>query len=302
MFAGKLLLLVKRKNMVRPFGVYANPRYDIAFKKLFVDKGNENILIDFLNDVLERKNIIKIESVSIADSNNLPLVLSQKTSIVDVRCFDDKKRNYQIEMQLGYQQDYAERCQFYTSYFITKQLEKGNRYKKLEPIIFISVLNFKLFDHDRFLSHHLTTDIQDHRQYLNLIEHHFLELPKFEKNENELKDSIDRWAYFFKNAEKCNQIPSTMADDAIMNEAFDVLKRTNWTPADLDKYFTALDAERSNQSILETTLDKGKREGKIEGRIEEKIEIAKTLLKRHMPLEEIVAITGLSIEEIKKLE
>jgi len=292
--------------MVRPFGVYANPRYDIAFKKLFVDKGNENILIDFLNDVLERKNIVKIESVSIADSNNLPLVLSQKTSIVDVRCFDDKKRNYQIEMQLGYQQDYAERCQFYTSYFITKQLEKGNRYKKLEPIIFISVLNFKLFDHDRFLSHHLTTDIQDHRQYLNLVEHHFLELPKFEKNENELNDSIDRWAYFFKNAETCNEIPSTMTDDVIMNEAFDVLKRANWTSADLDKYRTALDADLSNESILESTLDKGIEKGMEkgieQGKREGKIEIAKALLERHMPLEEVATITGLSIEEIKKLE
>ena len=284
--------------MVMPMGVYANPRNDIAFKKLFADQKHETILLDFLNDVLEHKNITRIESVTIAEPNNLPLALGLKLSIVDVRCFDNKDKNYQIEMQVASQQDYAERCQFYTSYFIAKQLEKGIKYKKLEPIIFISIVNFKLFDHNRFLSHHVTTDVEDHKQYLKLIEHHFLELPKFKKNEKELKDPIDRWAYFFKNAEKCNELPSTMTNDTVMSEAFNVMSRASWSPIDLDRYLVALDAELSGQSQLETAHDEGEKKG-----IEKGIRaVALNLLGQKIDIETISKSTGLSIEEIKKLK
>ena len=42
-------------------------------------------------------------------------------------------------------------------------------------------------------------------------------------------------------------------------------------------------------------------DGKNEGKKEEKIEIAKELLKRNIPIEEVAEITKLTIEEVKKL-
>ena len=46
----------------------------------------------------------------------------------------------------------------------------------------------------------------------------------------------------------------------------------------------------------------GKLEGKIEGRIEGKTEIAKKLLSKKMPIEEIAEITGLTEEKVKELK
>ena len=60
--------------MVFPMFMYADPKNDVAFKKLFGTVFHEAILLDFLNDILERPIICSIESVTIRDPNNLPLV------------------------------------------------------------------------------------------------------------------------------------------------------------------------------------------------------------------------------------
>jgi predicted transposase/invertase (TIGR01784 family) len=47
---------------------------------------------------------------------------------------------------------------------------------------------------------------------------------------------------------------------------------------------------------------KGRAEGEAKGRAEEKISIARGLIKMNMPLTDIANVTGLSIEEIKRIE
>ena len=74
---------------------YLNPKNDIAFKKLFGDIAHKDIVISFLNSILERKEGRKIIDVTINDPNNLPETNSpeeqSKSSIVDVRCTDQLK-------------------------------------------------------------------------------------------------------------------------------------------------------------------------------------------------------------------
>jgi len=55
------------------------------------------------------------------------------------------------------------------------------------------------------------------------------------------------------------------------------------------------------KSILRTSLKKYGKKLNREGYIEGKLETAKALLKKKMPVKEISDVTGLSIEEIKKL-
>ena len=78
--------------------VYLDPTNDVAFKKLFGDIAHKDILISFLNSILERKNERKIVDVTIGDPNNLPEINSpeeqSKSSIVDVRCTDELRGQY----------------------------------------------------------------------------------------------------------------------------------------------------------------------------------------------------------------
>lgn len=262
-------------------------------------------MLDFLNDILEKTTICSIENVSIKDPNNLPLLPGLKASIVDIRCTDNQNKHYQIEMQVAPQSDYAQRCQFYTSYFITKQLEQKKPYGVLEPIIFISVVNFDMFDFEHFLSHHFVMDTKTNQQTLNLVEYHFLELSKFKKKEEELVTPVDRWAYFFKYAGTFDHVPTTMHDDKILNQALEVLKRAAWTEPDMTAYRNAVDAELSYESRMNTAhqkgLQEGLQEGILEGKIEGKIEIARAMLEKKFSIEVIAEITGLSLEEIKRI-
>ncbi len=46
----------------------------------------------------------------------------------------------------------------------------------------------------------------------------------------------------------------------------------------------------------------GEQKGKMEGFLEGKLEAARKMLKKHIPINDIVEITGLSIEDISKLQ
>ena len=54
--------------------------------------------------------------------------------------------------------------------------------------------------------------------------------------------------------------------------------------------------------MLATAIKNSIQEAKEEGKLEGKLDTIKKMLSRHYPLEEIAEVTGLSLEEIKKLQ
>src|SRR5205085_8647544 len=109
------------------------PTSDIAFKKLFGSQEHKNVTISFLNSVLERPEGKKIIDLVITDPNNLPETIESKTSIVDVKCTDQRGAHYIIEIQVVKQKDYAARCQYYTANALSRQLKHKEKYYKIAP-------------------------------------------------------------------------------------------------------------------------------------------------------------------------
>ena len=72
---------------------------DFAFKRLFGNQSHKDILISFLNSVLELSETDKIVETTIIDPNNLPDIPGEKNGIVDVRCRDNQGREYIVEMR-----------------------------------------------------------------------------------------------------------------------------------------------------------------------------------------------------------
>ncbi len=102
--------------------IYLDPKSDVAFKKLFGNMAHKNILISFLNSVLERAETAQIVNVVINDPANVPDNISIKYSIVDVRCTDQNGHQYIVEMQVVREADYAARAQYYSALTLSKQL------------------------------------------------------------------------------------------------------------------------------------------------------------------------------------
>jgi len=60
---------------------FADPKNDVAFRKIFGNENKKVILISFLNSVLDLKNGYKIVDLTFKDSYQLPKISSLKSSI-----------------------------------------------------------------------------------------------------------------------------------------------------------------------------------------------------------------------------
>ena len=110
-----------------------------------------------------------------------------------------------------------------------------------------------------------------------------------------------------------NNLKEIAGEDNVMKKIVDDLKDLSndsevisaYEKEKIERY--ALDValkemeEKGKSSGLELGRKQGKKEGKIEGKKEEKIEIAKNLLKENVDLNIISKTTGLSLEELEKL-
>lgn len=277
--------------------VFLDPTTDIAFKKLFGNSEHKNILISFLNSVLERVEGEKIVDVIINNPYNLPETLGAKASIVDVRCVDQEGINYLVEMQVTKQEDYLARCQYYSAIALARQLQNREQYEKLVPVIFIAVLDFNLLTSPHYLSHHLILNKATYEHSLKHLEFHFIELEKFSKELDRLDNTLDKWIYFLKNAPSFEAVPKTLGQNKEVQDAFTILAQHNWSTQELEAYEVYIDAIRSHESQMKTAMKDAFKDGKLEVTIE----IARKLLASGMKIENVAQMTGLSIDDIKKL-
>jgi predicted transposase/invertase (TIGR01784 family) len=278
--------------------IYLDPKSDVAFKKLFGNMAHKNILISFLNSVLERSETAQIIDVVINDPANVPDNISIKYSIVDVRCTDQNGHKYIVEMQIVREKDYAARAQYYSALTLSKQLAPRGGYDELVPVYFIGILDFKLFEESDYLTHHLILNKKTHTQSLKHLEFHFIELNKFNKTETQLNNILDKWIFFLKNADLLPKIPTALQQPNF-TDAFDLLAQSNWSNQEMLQYEKYLDALRSQVSQIETAIEDGRQEGRQEGKVEKAAEIAQKMLAAGTDISIIAELTDLSIAQIK---
>lgn len=227
---------------------FLNATVDIAFKRLFGSQGRTSLTISFLNSILERKEGERITEIVINDTANIPVTIDKKTSFVDVSCTDQAGKKYIIEMQVINERNFIERSQYYTAFFLARQLEKRDNYDKLVPVIFIGVVSFDLFKNSDYLSHHLIMNSETHEQTLQHFEFHFIELSKFHKTIDELETVADKWIYLIQNSENIEKIPDQLKRPQEMAEALHVLERGYWTEFEFQSYLIELDEWRRKES------------------------------------------------------
>ena len=90
------------------------PLNDFIFKKVFGEKGNEDILISFINAVLKRTKKEPIIEIEIIENKQLTKeLILDKTGIIDVIAKTSKGENIDIEVQLTDQGNMDKRTLFY---------------------------------------------------------------------------------------------------------------------------------------------------------------------------------------------
>ncbi|SHK48195.1 Rpn family recombination-promoting nuclease/putative transposase [Tepidibacter formicigenes] len=281
------------------------PLNDFVFKKLFGENEVKDNLIAFLNSVLDKKDRERLVSVEILDNKDLTReMIDDKEGILDVRAKTKDGTQIDIEVQLTDEHNMEKRTLFYWSRLYSKELKKGQNYNKLNKVITINILDFKYLEIDKFHSKfHLWEDEIKDYMLTDLVEIHFIEIPKFRElpNKNLKEDKLQRWLTFFNQDISEEELKELIAMDADIKRAEKRLEYLSSDPKMREIYEAREKALHDRISRMENAMEKGIKKGKKIGEEKAKIDIAKKLILMDMDTEQILNATGLSKEDIDKL-
>ena len=128
---------------------------DYIFKRLFSKKGNEDILKDLLEGILE----IPIKEVEVMQEVELERVdIKDKLGVLDIKAIINENITVNIEMQIVDEKNMIERTLYYWAGLYYTGLKRGRDYKLNNKVITINILMYNIFKKE---SYHTIATIRD---------------------------------------------------------------------------------------------------------------------------------------------
>lgn len=309
---------------------YIKPTTDFGFKKLFGTELNKDLLISFLNALFEGEK--EISDVRYLDKEFLGAHREDRRAILDIYCEDVNGEKFIVEMQNVYQQFYADRSIYYSTFPIQEQAIRGDWSFELQRVYTIGILNFVFPDKrkadERYHRKIMLMDVKTKEVFSDKLTYIYLELPKFQKEETDLETMFDKWMYVLKNLSNLMSRPTSL-QERIFERLFEQAEIAKYSREEQYGYEQSIKAYRDlNNAVataeqtgketgykegLEVGIERGRKEGIEEGRkegIEEgrkegeykaKVVMAQAMKRQGISIETIVAVSGLTEEEINTL-
>jgi len=299
--------------------LYVNPFTDYGFKKIFGEEACKPILKDFLNSLLPESNQIK--ELSFKNSELLGTIIEERKAIFDLYCENELGEKFIVELQKAKQNFFKERTVYYSTFPIREQAEKGNWNFNLKAVYCIGILDFTFDDYENEADkheviHNIKLKNQHGKTFYEKLTYIYLEMPNFNKTDDQLDTRLDQWLYFLKHLEDFTVIPQ-LFKDSIFEQAFEKASIATLTYQELEKYEGSLKVYRDWKNVMDTAFDNGVilgnadgyskgieegiEQGITEGVLKEKNNIARIRISKHYDNNAIVELTGLTIEAIELL-
>ena len=300
-----------------------DPKVDYAFKRVFGDERNADILMHLLNAVLKpREPIVRLEVLNPFNEKDFH---DDKLSVLDIKARDQTGRLVNVEMQLLLPQHLRSRILYYSASLYRQQLGEGAPYDQLRPATSICFLNRALFP--QVEDYHLIFGLQDERygcSFTDQMHIHLLELPKFRRQLGELRDPLEKWLYFFLHAATMDvdNLPLPLRERAF-ERAIRELEMLARNLAEYARYESREKGIRDQISILEEAaqafekaadaaraelrslergleqgLERGMQQGLERGQLIGKIHLCERSLKRQLTPAEV--LVSLPLEELHR--
>ncbi len=270
---------------------------DFAFKKVFGSSDSKDILISFLNAVIDFENNRKITELTIVDPYNIPMLKGMKDTYVDVKAELDDGSRVIIEMQVLNHEGFEKRVLYNAAKNYSIQLTKGDAYHLLNPVIALTITDFVLFGtSDEMINTFKLIEKKQFIEYSDDIELIFIELPKFTKQEAELETIQDKWLYFIKNSGDLDCIPNDINQE--LKKAFHIANEANLSAEELELQHKKKDWIYIQKSSIEYAAKTGLQQGIEQGEWNAKTQMALNAHQIGLPIPTISQLTGLSEEEI----
>ena len=290
---------------------YLDPKADLTFKRVFGE--HPDLVISLLNALLPFTMAKEyITSVQYLNPELVPENPLRKNSIVDVRCMDSRGRQFIVEMQMIWSPEFMQRVMFNSAKAYVRQLDRKEDFHLLEPVYSLNLVN-DVFEKDVPEYYHYYRMVHEmHTEKvidgLHLI---FVELPKFRPHSLTEKKMQVLWLrYLTEIEESTRNAPQELLDNPDISKALTVVEESAYTDEQLLGYDKFWDIIRTERTIFNSAVRRGREKGFAEGRAEgfaegereKALAIAWKMKERGLPPEDIGDMTGLSIEEICRLQ
>ena len=281
--------------------IFINPKTDFAFKKIFGSEQSRGILTSFLNGILYAGDSI-IQDLTILDPYQAPRILGIKSSYLDVKARLSNGNWVIIEMQVLNVEGFEKRVLYNATKTYSAQLNKGDDYEILSPVIALTITDFEMFDDiDRPISWFVLKEKESSVEYpISDLELVFVELPKFKVPLDSLETLTDKWIYFLQNAKDLSVVPDSMGSVAEIRQAFDIANQAGLTREELDLIERQLMYIQDQRGALTYATRVAREQGLEQGRQDMQRSIAQNLLPT-LDNTAINQITGLTLDEIRLL-
>lgn len=275
-----------------------NPFTDFGFKKLFGEQVSKDLLLDFINAVLEDDTDPIVDLVFSKNEHLGQLKIDRKV-VFDIYCVTKNGERIIVEMQKAFQTNLKDRSLYYTTFPIQEQAEKGTWNYSLKAVYCISVLDFVLEDEPvdgSFLHRVGLIDRLTGKTFSDKLQFIYLEVPKFAKKQEELETKFDKWLYVFKHLEFLERLPEGI-QEKIFAKVMDIAELVNLDKKDRKAYEESL----KNYRDLKNALDSSEAKGEARGRESEKRNSVINFYKAGVSVETISQATQLDTKEVKAI-
>ena len=281
---------------------------DYVFKRIFAKPENNQELKELLEAILN----IEIEKVEVKNPEITKNYADEKLGVLDIRAQINEDTIIDIEMQVANVKTMVDRNIVYTSRLIAEDTKVGAEYGSLKKFISITILGENLLKRNSYHSvvHLKFEDIEPEKQVemgyekeqdllTDRIEVHYIELKKFIKKNPKMSSKLEQWLWLI------------VGEEEKVKMASEKNKTIEKVVEDLDEMSAdeneRLEAYKRQINMMYDKIEKEewKKEGREEGRDEaiqmEKEKNALKMLQKQIDIPTIMEITGLTEEEIKKL-
>ena len=294
-------------------GKYLDPKADLTFKLIFE---HEDLLISLLYALLPLDEGKQIEHLEYLPAELVPENPGKKNSVVDVRCHETGGREFIVEMQLNWNNEFRQRVILNAAKAVVKQLEAGEKYKLIQPVYSLNLINDTGFDSDpdEFYHDYAIVDVAHTDRRIEGLRFIFIELPKFKPKSIAQRKMAVLWLRFLTEINtKTEEAPAELLENPDTAKALKILERSAYTEGQLiayDRFWDAVYRERVfyddgfNKGKIEGRdegLAEGRAEGRAEGIKEANRENARRMKADGMPAELIAKYTGLTVEAVNSL-
>jgi predicted transposase/invertase (TIGR01784 family) len=289
-------------------------KQDYIFKRIFGVESNKKLLIALLNAIFRDRQLPEINDLRILNPFNDKEFEDDKLSVLDIKAETVTGEIINIEMQIDPYPEMAKRTLFYAGKMIVEQLAEGEDYSKLKRTVLINILDFRYLSHHRLHSMYWLMDSETKHLLTDVLEIHFLELPKLREvmrtSDRSVynSDKMVKWLLFLSG--KIQEHWEELAmDEPELKKAMETLVYLSQDKETRQKYELREKVLRDERSKLVEAERRGELRGELKG---EQVGIAKgvaegkrltaiNMLQAGMAPELIAQLAELSVEEVAQL-